>query len=62
MSTFTESVVEEAALTWLDSLGYAVRHGPNIAAGMPAAGRGDRNYRDVLPEAACMTPVCAPQS
>ncbi|MFT3906698.1 MAG: hypothetical protein QM718_10370 [Steroidobacteraceae bacterium] len=33
MSSFTESVVEEAALAWLKVLGYAVRHGLEIAAG-----------------------------
>ena len=39
MSTFTESVVEEAALVWLELLGYAVLHGPDIAPGEPAAER-----------------------
>lgn len=29
----TESVVESAALAWLESLGYAVKHGPEIAPG-----------------------------
>jgi hypothetical protein len=29
----TEWVVEDAALAWLESLCYAVLHGPNIAAG-----------------------------
>lgn len=29
----TESVVEDAALAWLESLGYSVLHGPGIAAG-----------------------------
>jgi hypothetical protein len=33
--SFTESVVEEAALAWLEGLGYAVLHGPDIAAGEP---------------------------
>ena len=28
MVGFTESVVEEAALAWLESLGYAVKHLP----------------------------------
>jgi type I restriction enzyme R subunit len=37
MSAFTESVVEEAALDWLAGLGYAVRHGPEIAAGEATA-------------------------
>ena len=27
---FTESVVEDAALAWLESLGYAVKHGPEM--------------------------------
>ena len=49
-SAFTESVVEEAALAWLASLGYAVSHGPEIAAGEPAAERSDPNYRDVTLE------------
>ena len=30
---FTESVVEEAALAWLESLGYAIKHGPEVARG-----------------------------
>lgn len=47
---FTESVVEEASLGWLESLGYAVLHGPDIAAGEPAAERSDPNYRDVVLE------------
>ena len=33
---FAESVVEEAALAWLEALGYAVLHGPDIAVGSPA--------------------------
>ncbi len=48
--TFTESVVEDAALAWLEGLGYAVLHGPEIAAGEPAAERSDPNYRDVVLE------------
>lgn len=39
---FTESVVEDAALGWLESLGYAVLHGPDIATGEPSAERSDR--------------------
>ncbi|MGB2941781.1 MAG: hypothetical protein WBB79_02970 [Candidatus Macondimonas sp.] len=34
---FSESVVEDAAIAWLDALGYAVLHGPDIAAGEPGA-------------------------
>ena len=33
MSAFSESVVESAALAWLEALGYAVLHGSDIAAG-----------------------------
>lgn len=47
---FTESIVEDAALAWLEALGYGVLHGPDIAAGEPAAERGDPNYRDVVLE------------
>jgi type I restriction enzyme, R subunit len=43
---FTESVVEEAALEWLTTLGYAVLHGPEIAPGEAAAKRA--SYNDVL--------------
>lgn len=49
-TAFTESVVEDAALAWLESLGYAVLHGPEIAAGTPGAERSDPNYRDVVLE------------
>lgn len=31
MDKFTESIVEDAALAWQASLGYAVLHGPDIA-------------------------------
>ena len=31
MAFFTESVVEEATLEWLDGLGYTVLNGPDIA-------------------------------
>ena len=44
MANFTESVVEDAALAWLESLGYTVKHGPEIA---PGAKRTDR--REVVP-------------
>ena len=30
---FTESVVEDAALAWLENLGYTIKHGPEIAPG-----------------------------
>jgi type I restriction enzyme R subunit len=50
MTVFTESVVEEAALAWLEALGYSVLHGPDIAAGEPDEERSDPSYRDVLLE------------
>jgi len=46
--TFTESVVEDAALCWLKDLGYEVMFGPDIAPGMPAAERD--NYGQVVLE------------
>ncbi len=49
-AAFTESLVEEAALAWLEGLGYAVVHGPEIAAGELGAERSDPNYRDVALE------------
>ncbi len=33
MVGMTESTVEAAALAWLDSLGWAVKHGPDISPG-----------------------------
>jgi len=50
LHTFTESIVEDAALAWLEALGYQVRHGPDIAFGQPDAERGDPAYRDVVLE------------
>jgi type I restriction enzyme R subunit len=53
--TFSESVVERAALAWLESVGWQVRNGAGIAPGEPAAERGDygqvvlaRRLRDAL--------------
>src|SRR5438128_2914799 len=40
-TTFTESVVEQATLAWLESLGYTIKHGPEIAPGELAAERQD---------------------
>jgi len=37
--SFTESIVEDAALEWFGELGYAVGHGPHLAPGEPAAER-----------------------
>src|SRR5260370_13447502 len=47
MSTdFTESIVEEASLSWFEELGYTVLHGAHIAPGEPHAERS--NYSDVV--------------
>jgi len=42
-SDFSESVVEQASLAWLEALGFTVQHGPDIAVGMPGAERRDSN-------------------
>jgi type I restriction enzyme R subunit len=36
---FTESIVEDAALAWIEGLGYAVLHGLEIAPGESKAVR-----------------------
>ena len=41
MSGVTESTVEEAALAWLENLGWNVAHGPDIAPDTPGAERAD---------------------
>lgn len=46
MGVFTESVVEQAALAWLESLGWQVRNGAAIAPGEPAAEHDD--YGEVV--------------
>ncbi len=49
MSSFTESVVEQAALAWLEAVGWQVRNGAEIAPGEPAAERDDYS-QVVLPK------------
>jgi type I restriction enzyme R subunit len=44
--SFTESIVEQAALDWLSGLGYTVKHGPEIAPGELFAER--RDYSQVV--------------
>ncbi|MEP7200846.1 MAG: type I restriction endonuclease, partial [Chloroflexota bacterium] len=46
MPTLTESVVEEAALNWLGTLGYTIAHGPDIAPEELAAER--EHYGEVI--------------
>jgi len=48
MTAFTESEVEEAALAWLEGLGWAVAHGPDIAP--DALGAERANYGEVVLE------------
>jgi type I restriction enzyme R subunit len=55
VTTFTESIVEQAALAWLEAIGWQVRKGAEIAPGEPAAERDDygqvvlaRRLRDAL--------------
>jgi len=46
MSRLTESIVEDAALSWLEGIGWRVLYGPEIAPGELAAERSD--YSEVL--------------
>ncbi|HXG25928.1 MAG TPA: type I restriction endonuclease subunit R [Candidatus Binatia bacterium] len=46
MTAFAESVVEDAALDWLEAIGWPVAHGPEIAPDMPGAERAD--YGEVV--------------
>jgi len=48
--TFTESIVEDAALAWLESLGYALLYVPDIAAGELGAERTGPGFRAVVLE------------
>jgi len=47
-TAFTESVVEDAALAWFESLGWSIKHGPEIAPGELFAERTD--YSQVILE------------
>ncbi len=44
--SFAESTVESAALAWLESLGWQIAHGPDIAPDMHSAERTD--YGEVV--------------
>lgn len=46
MNRITESTVEEATLSWFESLGYTVLHGPDIAPDEPRAER--QTYNNVV--------------
>ena len=43
ITAFTESVIEEAALAWLENAGWRVARGPDIALDVSAAGRRDES-------------------
>ena len=48
---FTESIVEDAALAWFESLGYGVESGPEIACdGARPERKADAQYADVVLE------------
>jgi type I restriction enzyme R subunit len=44
--SINESIVEDAALRWLDELGYSILHGPALAPGEDAQERA--SFRDVV--------------
>ena len=47
----SESVVEQAALAWLESRGYTIRHGPDLGPGEPGrAGVERHDYTQVVLE------------
>ncbi len=45
-SSFSESIVEEAALGWLEAAGWQIAHGPDIAPDMVTSER--RDYGEVV--------------
>ena len=44
MTSFNESVVEEATLEWFGALGYEIRHGPEIGPGEAGEERADYGH------------------
>lgn len=61
MSAFTEFVVEESALAWLEASGWKISHGLEIAPDMPAAERADYAARSSWPSAcAARSPASTP--
>jgi type I restriction enzyme, R subunit len=45
---FAESDAEEAARGWLETLGYTIKRGPEIAFGVDGGERSDPRYRDTI--------------
>lgn len=60
VSSLNEAAVEDAALAYLEDLGWGVAHGPDIAPDTPGAERSD--YGDVVFGAAIARCACAAQS
>ncbi len=53
MSSFTESIVEQAALAWLEAIGWRIAHGPDISPGgetltLPLSQRERESYSEVV--------------
>jgi type I restriction enzyme R subunit len=55
MSGITEDAIEQAAISWFQSLGYAYLPGPTIAPGEPSAERG--SFEDVVLRARLATAI-----
>ena len=49
-TSFSESIAQEAALAWPETLGLAVLHGPDIVVGEHTTERSDPKYHDVMLE------------
>jgi type I restriction enzyme R subunit len=47
---FTETIVEDTTLEWLQGLGYLIQNGPLLAVGEMFAEWTDPNYRDTILE------------
>lgn len=48
MSGFTESIVEQIALAWLESRGRSVKNDVEFASGEPGVSRSNGVYRNVI--------------
>ena len=57
MSGSTESVSEGAALAWMESIGYAVLHAPDIATGISGAPPAEAYYCGLNPCASVYSSV-----
>lgn len=65
MTKFSESTVEDAALSWLDPLGYSIAHGPEIAPDCLTAERSEFSdvfLNDRQKASKTTVPPCSPPS